>query len=190
MDLQRSFVLKVLWVCFINCLLIEQTLAECSCKIGDLEELEKLNRDLKRIRVEKSNKVEKYLPNELNSDSSVNCDSLVLYEIINDGFKGAILKKCRVCTSKGWSDIELCQLPKCDRDNLVGQPKVQLAYSQMASPSQKRHGSLRGSPTFPESRRIRLQQKKKGAFAAIDVEQKRTPWDSRRKWRSRHWECS
>jgi len=137
MDFQKPFIFKVIWVCFINALILRQVLTECSCKVGDLEELEKLNRDLQRIRVEKSNRVEKYLPTELNSNSIVNCDSLVLYEIINDGFKGAILKKCRVCTSKGWSDIELCQLPKCDRENLVGQPKVQLAYSQIAPANQK-----------------------------------------------------
>ena len=99
---------------------------KCTCKVGGLDEIEKLNKDLKRIRVEYPNGLNKYPDNQLSYNSYVDCDSMVLYEIVSDRFKGVVNKKCRTCTRNGWSEIDACKVLRCDRDNLIGQPVIQV----------------------------------------------------------------
>ena len=115
------------------CFIHTQTIINCLCRVGDLEELEKLNKDQIRIRVEQSNGIHKYLDNDLSFHSYVGCQSVAVYELLSDKSK----KRCRTCRPNGWSVAETCRTIRCDRDVLKGQPILQLTYSKKASSDHK-----------------------------------------------------
>jgi hypothetical protein len=117
---------------YLNVVKSEQII-NCLCKVGDLEELEKLNKDYRRIRVEHSNGLNKYLDNQLSFNSYVGCESTAVYELFADKNK----KKCRSCKTTGWTGIDVCKNIRCDREVLNGQPTIQISFSKMASNDQK-----------------------------------------------------
>jgi hypothetical protein len=110
-----------------------EPIVNCLCRVGDLEELEKLNKDYRRVRVEHSNGLNKYLDDQLAFNSYVGCDSMAVYELFADKSK----KRCRSCKTTGWTEIELCKSVRCDREVLNGQPTIQISYSKKASNDQK-----------------------------------------------------
>jgi hypothetical protein len=104
--------------------------ANCKCKFGDLIELEKLNTNFVRLRVENPNGVVKYPPNFQTYNSYVDCYSIAVYEdrsisdkIISnseDKSQTGNIKKCRKCFSTGWTSIKTCESLRCDLDSLSG----------------------------------------------------------------------
>ena len=109
---------------------------ECSCKLSELEDFEKLNKLLNRIRIEYSDGIRKY-PSLLQYDAKIECHSNVLYELIIDPEKGKIEKRCRVCKTSGWSELSECTRFRCDRDLLVGQPILRLANAVAPADDQR-----------------------------------------------------
>jgi hypothetical protein len=110
----------------------------CLCSYEELIELDKLNTEYKRIRIDKSNGTKKYEPVDLvyykNSTGpiTIDCKSIVTYEILNDLDKinNRPRRKCRTCTRLGWSDVKTCSIMRCDRDWLIGKPVLKKMYNQ------------------------------------------------------------
>lgn len=102
----------------------------CSCDFGELTDLDKLNAAYKKIRIDKPNGIEKYDLKELNNSTKIECKSLVLYEVTDefDNKKSKPKKKCRTCTRLGWTEVKTCNVIRCDRDLLVGNPILRQAY--------------------------------------------------------------
>jgi hypothetical protein len=106
--------------------------ASCKCKFGALIELEKLNANFDRIRVENPNGIVKYPGNFQTYNSYVDCYSVAVYEdrTVNqlanstDRTRDTELlrstKKCRKCFSTGWTSIKTCESLRCDLDSLSG----------------------------------------------------------------------
>ena len=94
-----------------------QVQSNCKCSFGDLAGLEKLNSDLKRLRIEMPSGISKYSNSFLSYNSFFDCYSISIYE--NNDLD---LKLCRKCLpSTGWSSLHKCESLKCDLDSLNGQ---------------------------------------------------------------------
>ncbi len=94
----------------------------CKCQIGDLIELEKLNSDLKRLRIEMPNGLKKYSNNFLTYNSFIDCYSIGVYESLLLNSRENFCRKC--LPSIGWTSIQSCDTEttplKCDLDSLNG----------------------------------------------------------------------
>lgn len=118
-----------IFILFVNLICYSKFVSSCTCRIGDLEEIERLNKEIKRIRIEHPNGLEK-LPDNLPYSSTVDCNSVVLY-VTNE-----IEKKCRSCTKNGWSELKFCEINRCDRDLLPGQPILKTFNSKLVPTNQ------------------------------------------------------
>ena len=89
----------------------------CQCRYGDLVELEKLNMDHKRLRIENPNALVKYSESFLTYNAHVDCLALAVYVLYRSA--ETMNKKCRKCVSTGWTELHACESPlKCDLDLL------------------------------------------------------------------------
>lgn len=101
----------------------------CRCSVSALEGLEQLNFfNYRRLRIEHSDGLRKFSSSEITSKTLVECRSTALYEKVSDSKLGKLDKRCRTCifneTSSFWSDLETCGIIKCDKDLLIGNPKL------------------------------------------------------------------
>lgn len=83
------------------------------CTVSKLKIEENLNKNERRLRIERADRVRKYdnVDEEL---SAVECGSVAVYNTTNG-------KRCRTCElGVGWSDIRKCDMVKCDRQVLTG----------------------------------------------------------------------
>jgi hypothetical protein len=97
----------------------------CKCKFGDLLELEKLNGNYKRVRIENPNGIIKYPAHMLTYNAHMACLSLVLYELGANDNSTSRVRKCRKCLATGWTTVKDCESIKCDLDALSGDFSLQ-----------------------------------------------------------------
>lgn len=76
---------------------------KCECTLHELEEQEKLNKDIYRIRIEQPSGLKKYEINEYTYNSSFECDSVALYEVNTAVSTNQTVsnKQCKKCTING-----------------------------------------------------------------------------------------
>ncbi len=99
--LERSFLIGFLIL--IGFKINSITNIKCECSLHDLEEQEKLNKEIYRIRIEHPNGLNKYEINEYTYFSSFECDSVALYEVDTSISKNQTVsnKQCKKCTING-----------------------------------------------------------------------------------------
>lgn len=83
----------------------------CDCSLYDLEEQEKLNKEMYRIRIELPNGLNKYSDSQYTYYSNFNCDSVALYDVLIESNNLTISnKQCKKCTPNGKLLIKLKHL--------------------------------------------------------------------------------
>ena len=76
--------------------------SNCDCSLIDLEEQEKLNRELFRFRIEYPNGLNKYQENQYNYQNGFECGSVAIYEYYISYFNvTSSNKQCKKCTQNG-----------------------------------------------------------------------------------------
>lgn len=74
----------------------------CECSLYELEELEKLNKELYRVRIEYPNGLNKYNDNQYTYYSGFQCGSVALYDVLVEVNNVTISnKQCKKCTPNG-----------------------------------------------------------------------------------------
>lgn len=136
----------------------------CSCLVGDLEYIEKLNTlNFRRLRIQYRNGINKY-PLTLGPMDYVECYSMAVYERTLDPSSGKVEKLCRQCvfnsTDSYWSNLNTCLVNYCDKDALIGNPTLVLDYSRTPMSNQQlfESGKVQAIYKYGQDRRCKLCQ--------------------------------
>jgi hypothetical protein len=114
---------------------------ECFCRLNDLIHKEKRFYNYDLIRIEYADGKRKYSsitkddPEQKdNNGYKYECDATAIYETI---VKGKRQKRCSKCVQRIWTDLLICDIIRCDRLKVLGQPILKVETNHIALASQE-----------------------------------------------------